>query len=367
MKKLFHLEIPENRNFGLDLLRFLAIFFVLINHGTYQLSEPLKKINPYFYLDGVLLFFVLSGFLIGGIFIRTYEKGNLKKNLFIFWIRRWMRTLPAYFFILTFVSILHYIIIGDLDIIKTLKHFFFIQNLTFFESYLFPEAWSLSIEEWFYLLLPVFTIISFTFIKNRKVGFLFVILLIIVVCPTLRFLTSKAILLPNHIEEWDQHFRSVTIFRLDSIMIGVLAAFLRHYHSQIFFHQKKIKLVIGILILITLRIFDFTFSYSSLFQTVFSFTLNSFGVFLTLPYLFEMRPPKNTNVMRFITFTSLISYSLYLVNSTLLQALFLNNIGFERPFYIKYIAYWILTFLTATLLYKFVELPFIQLRDKHYK
>ncbi|MDF2931204.1 MAG: acyltransferase [Chryseobacterium sp.] len=367
MKKLFTIEIPESRNFGLDLLRFFAIFFVLINHGSYQLSLPLKKINSFLYLDGVLLFFVLSGFLIGGIFIRTYEKNNLSKTVFKFWIRRWMRTLPAYFFVLTIVCILHFITYNELDSFKTLNHFLFIQNFTEFDSYLYPEAWSLSIEEWFYLLLPIFTLISFFFIKNKEKAFLLVIIFFLIVCPILRLIRFYNYPISNNISEWDKVFRSVTLLRLDSIMFGVLAAFLRHYYGQIFFHLKKLKLFIGILILISLRIFDLTISYSTLFQTVFSFSLNSFGVFLTLPFLFEMKLPKSKLIITGVTFTSLISYSLYLVNSTPLQALFLNRIGFEKPFYIKYLSFWILSFMIATLIYKFVELPFMKLRDKHFK
>lgn len=367
MKKLFTIDIPESRNFGLDLLRFFAIVFVLINHGSYQLSLPLKKINPYLYLDGVLLFFVLSGFLIGTIFIKLFEKKQLKKNILNFWIRRWLRTIPAYFFVLTIVCILHFNIYNELDFFKTLNHFLFVQNFTEFDSYLFPEAWSLSIEEWFYLLLPILTLVSFIFIKNKEKAFFLVIIFFILVCPALRFLQFQTHSIPNDISKWDEHFRSVTILRLDSIMFGVAAAYLNFYHEKIFFSSKKTKFIIGILMLVLLRAFDFILGYDSLIQTVFSFTLNSVAVFLMLPFLYKMKLPKSKIIVMIVTFTSLISYSLYLVNSTLLQALFLNNIGFEKPFYIKYFAYWILSFLAATLIYKFVELPFMKIRDKHFK
>lgn len=170
MKNPFKIDIPENRNFGLDLLRFFAIIFVLINHGSYQLPKTLKNINQYFYLDGVLLFFVLSGFLIGSIFIKMCEKKDLKSNIFNFWIRRWMRTIPAYFFVLLIVTFLHFIILKELDLFETIKHFLFIQNFKEFSPYLFPEAWSLSIEEWFYLLLPIFSLCFATdFIILKKV------------------------------------------------------------------------------------------------------------------------------------------------------------------------------------------------------
>ena len=52
-------------------------------------------------IDGVSIFFVLSGFLIGGILIKVLETEPATfKTLFNFWIRRWFRTLPNYLFIL---------------------------------------------------------------------------------------------------------------------------------------------------------------------------------------------------------------------------------------------------------------------------
>ncbi|MGL5234099.1 MAG: acyltransferase family protein [Empedobacter falsenii] len=366
MKKLFTIEIPETRNFGFDLLRFFAIIFVLINHASYQLPESLQKINPYFYLDGVLLFFVLSGFLIGGIFIRTYEKNNLSKSIFQFWIRRWMRTLPAYFFVLLIVCILHYFTYHELIFLKSVQHFLFVQNFTQATPYIFPEAWSLSIEECFYLLLPVFTLLAFNFSKNKKKAFFIVLLSFLIICPFFRYLKFLSLPINNNLGEWDETFRSVTILRLDSIMFGVLAAFLKNYYSAKFFHSKKIKFIIGVILILSFRIYDYIGDFSSLYQCVFSFSFNSFAVFLMLPFISSMNAPRNKKVVKFVTFTSLISYSLYLVNYTPLQVLFLNRIGFDKPFYLKYIAYWLLSFMTATLIYKFVELPFMKIRDKYF-
>jgi peptidoglycan/LPS O-acetylase OafA/YrhL len=49
------------------------------------------------WLDGVELFFVLSGFLIGGLLIDISDRQPSLRAWLIFMIRRWMRTLPAYF------------------------------------------------------------------------------------------------------------------------------------------------------------------------------------------------------------------------------------------------------------------------------
>lgn len=99
----FKLQIPENRIYGLDILRAMAILFVLNIHSVHFFSpfSLIFKILTPLNLDGVTLFFVLSGFLIGGILINQFEKDRITFNtLANFWVRRWFRTLPNYFFIL---------------------------------------------------------------------------------------------------------------------------------------------------------------------------------------------------------------------------------------------------------------------------
>ena len=60
----------ENRIFGLDLLRSIAILLVLFAHGDFILKENITNYNGIIKLDGVDFFFVLSGFFIGGILIK---------------------------------------------------------------------------------------------------------------------------------------------------------------------------------------------------------------------------------------------------------------------------------------------------------
>ena len=115
----------------------------------------------YIYLDNSLfseyisflfveLFFVLSGFVLYSQLIKVYS--NIK-NFKVFIIRRWMRTLPVFF-----IAIICYSIIFNEFNNDTLKYLFFIQKS--FPNFLLNDyivvAWSLSIEEWFYFLFPIF-------------------------------------------------------------------------------------------------------------------------------------------------------------------------------------------------------------------
>jgi len=153
--------VAANRIFGLDLLRCLAIILVLITH-TIPLLDPagFVKISVYTGYFGVELFFVLSGFLIGTILLKVYYQENQLNfsNIKIFWMRRWFRTLPNYYLMFLVYGILLYFAhhLNVFGHIRYLSYLFFLQNsVTPQPNEFFPVAWSLSVEEWFYLIFPV--------------------------------------------------------------------------------------------------------------------------------------------------------------------------------------------------------------------
>ena len=97
-------QSARQRIFGLDLLRAIAIGLVLLCHITPFFVFPLA---PGWFAEvsalaslGVDLFFVLSGFLIGGILLRDLDRGASFRSLVAFWSRRWWRTLPNYYLFL---------------------------------------------------------------------------------------------------------------------------------------------------------------------------------------------------------------------------------------------------------------------------
>ena len=383
-REFFHLEISKNRIFGLDLLRFIAIFMVLLGHSLILAPGNLKPyVYPFIY-DGVAIFFVLSGFLIGGILIKILNKENPSyKGLLDFWKRRWMRTLPAYFLVLIFLIFYTLIFLPKNFPEGWYRFFFFTQNfLGHYRPGFFAEAWSLSIEEWFYLSVPL---ILFSFLivfkTSTKYTILIVSLIIIILVTWYRHHLYYSFDISNNPNQHQlklfKNFLSLgieyqVIPRLDSIMYGVLGAFLAYYNPKIWNNKLNVFLFfIGLYILYYTK-FNIGKSYAPL-AVIWYPTIFSMAIFIMLPFLSNMRKGigKWTS---WITFFSLISYSMYLVNLNIVAiAIIKHTIHGDYSldkfipgdyWVIDYILFWLLTIFISFILYKFIEVPFMKMRDK---
>ncbi|HUM52796.1 MAG TPA: acyltransferase family protein, partial [Chitinophagales bacterium] len=111
IKEFFTIEIDyKNRIYGFDIMRAIGILIVVYAHGR-SMMQFFPVFNNFISVIGFWLmdlFFVLSGYLIGMILIKFYEKEktfNLK-TAYNFWIRRWFRTLPNYYLVLFVTAIL---------------------------------------------------------------------------------------------------------------------------------------------------------------------------------------------------------------------------------------------------------------------
>jgi peptidoglycan/LPS O-acetylase OafA/YrhL len=143
LKKLLRIELHPDRIYGLDILRALAILFVVAGHGEHLIPEARYKYVNFFLFDGVSIFFVLSGFLIGGILIKILQENSIDSKLIInFWIKRWFRTLPNYFLVLIILILLNLLFIDNFGFHDYKSYFLFSQNL--FSAH--PDFFSRSLE-----------------------------------------------------------------------------------------------------------------------------------------------------------------------------------------------------------------------------
>ena len=159
----------RGRLLELDGIRGIACILVLLDHVIFSNLPSLPgigRLTPWL-IGGVDLFFVLSGFLIGGILIDNKLASNYFKGC---WIRRAGRVWPVYYLlVLTFFAVLAlkpYLSAPWLDrfllrdTMPLWTYPLFLQNFAQASDNWFGGArwvastWSLAIEEQFYLLAP---------------------------------------------------------------------------------------------------------------------------------------------------------------------------------------------------------------------
>ena len=363
-------EINRERVFGLDILRALAIFFVLMGHGSLFMPMRFQVLQWMLIpIDAVSLFFVLSGFLIGRILIDTFSKREIGiRTVVVFWSRRWLRTLPAYFAMLLLLAVVY----QKFDKSFLLKYALFIQNFKTPLPEWFAESWSLTIEEWFYLLTPM---VLFVLIKIAKLktphAFLVMCLGFMIVFPAFRLYRYFHMSLPLQHRVWDFYFRMQVVTRLDAIMYGVFGAYIYRYYRQVWEQQKKKRAIIGTIIILVNRCIAYYFAITqvgALYNSVFCFCVDSIAILMLMPYFESLKKGKG-KIGKVVTFISVISYSLYLVNFALVSLWIMYifpHFGLTGNSYyaMKYGVYWIISFVLAVCLYLAVEYPYLQFRDK---
>ncbi|GAB4034742.1 acyltransferase family protein [Spirosoma gilvum] len=380
------------RVFGLDVMRALAILIVVDAHATIALKEYYNGLFIHHLLpDGVELFFVLSGFLIGGILIRSYEKkGDFNGQVLLnFWTRRWFRTLPNYYLVLTGLIVFALLRAWRSGLHHTLpakglllKYYLFLQNFANPVPDFFPETWSLAIEEWSYISLPLVlwgmhTLFAARWSRQRIV--LLTILIIIVGTNLYRFITALQIPL----SEGELQYRGMVMTRLDAISYGVLAAYAKNYFPSQWTNTalRRRLLLIGVLIsaLVSFSASILVIGYYykagihlgyTFFKRTLYFPLMGLSMALIVPYMDGWRTATGiwakAGISRAITHISLISYSMYLLNLTPIMLTIIERIPTTSLAmgWAKVGLFWVLVIILSTLLYKFFEKPVTELRER---
>lgn len=224
---------------GLDHLRAFAITFVFLYH--YRIFNHPDWVNTIgdFGWTGVDLFFVLSGFLITSQLLAE-EKISLRN----FYIKRIFRIFPAYFLMVALYFCFPFLRERP-NLAPLWKFLTFTQNLglDLKATGAFSHAWSLCIEEQFYLLLPLLMLILPKRIGAWLIGGLFL------AGFGIRLFCWYHMYVPATVDNWVVWYKWIyypTFCRLDGLLIGVTLAAVQHKLAA-----YRIHLLIAGLVLIT--------------------------------------------------------------------------------------------------------------------
>lgn len=216
------MTILENeRVYSLDFLRGMAAFAVAIPHFLsieYSQTIELEIIS----ILSVEIFFALSGFVLAPQIIYCLTEPNMI-NLRIFLVRRWIRTVPLFLLALLAMTFLTRQNFGG----DFIRYGIYSSNLWAQLNTVdyFQTAWSLSIEEWFYIVFPILGMIARYKSRMEQTRFLFNFSILFIL---LIFLIRSVF---GDFDNWGDSVRRITIFRLDAIAFGFLI-FLLLYKVQ---------------------------------------------------------------------------------------------------------------------------------------
>lgn len=177
-----------------DGYRFLAIFPVLLMHIFTALTRTLpnaKESVPQTIKEiigtgetGVLIFFVISGFILALPFAKFYLQEGKPISLQRYYMRRLTRLEPTYFITMIFFFVVHIVLHTDTGghlLRYLLASLSYNHNIIYGEgSIINPVAWSLEVEIQFYILVPLLTKIFSIHLKNSRYA---IYLLIMVMGP----------------------------------------------------------------------------------------------------------------------------------------------------------------------------------------
>jgi peptidoglycan/LPS O-acetylase OafA/YrhL len=350
----------------LDSLRAIAVLFVLFDHFyscKTQALPFLKQSIPWGGI-GVRFFFVLSGFLITYILLKnrgSYEAGisTLSEALRVFYARRALRIFPIYF-----IAVFGTLALSISPVRETL--FWLISHTSNF--YIakrgdwhgpISHLWSLSVEEQFYLVWPLFIILT------PKRYLLSAISVVILSAPVFRHICSVL----------EIKFLTVYVLpfgHIDLFGIGALLAYLKFFNVQ----NRAVTIFLKASLLLGIASFFDTAIYAPAFRPkffgCFSYTFNGLlygwiiwnaaeGFKGIAGRILEMSP---------LVYIGKISYGIYLYHLFIPEIIrlhferFYNYLG-NQSIFVQLLIFTPITLVISSISWFIVEKPILSLKEKH--
>jgi peptidoglycan/LPS O-acetylase OafA/YrhL len=355
----------RERQPGLDLLRALAVIVVVIYHAALFGFKLPGRVDRFGWI-GVDLFFVLSGYLIGGQLLAPLARGN-QINLGRFFARRVLRIMPAYFAVLAIYFLLpswrEYP-----DMSQPLWKFLLsVQNIALHGGTAFSHAWSLAVEDQFYLALPFLLL----FLYRRPRAAIITPCLIVIGGLVLRaFLAAK-----NPSVDGGVSFRGFqawiyypTWTRLDPLVFGVALAAIEKFQPQ--WWQRLMGTAAWLWLpgfaLIAYALYLGESDHLTVTACVWQFPLIAIGMAALLICVVSPRSLFRRIAIPGAAFVASIAYSAYLVQKLAIHAFsrFCADHNIRPTSALALVGVELCVYIAATILFVSIERPFLLLRRR---
>ena len=315
-------RIPE-----LDGLRGVAILLVLLCHGLFEQQPKSKLLTGLLVVgrltwSGVDLFFVLSGFLIGGILLDACRSPRYYQT---FYARRVFRILPLYGLLLALFSIRFLTPNGSAGplgafsatVVPLLSYATFTQNIAMalagtFGAGTMAATWSLAVEEQFYLTIPW----AIRQMSRRKL--MWCLLGVVIAAPVLR----TALLVFYH----HGGFAAYVLMpcRADALSLGVLSALLMRTPAAWTYLLARRSKLVQLTWLLASGLVVLTYRGESFSNSSVVVGYSWLGLFYTACLLLAVSTPSGwfrsalrSGILRVL---GLYSYCVYLIHLPLMEA-----------------------------------------------
>ncbi len=358
-----HDKIP-----ALDHLRALAITLVLLYH--YRLFAHPAWVDAWcgFGWVGVDLFFALSGYLIARQIFADKKRGSFSVKTFF--IKRFFRILPAYWVVLA----LYFLLPGfsESDRFAPLwKYLSFTQNFGLDLRYhrAFSHAWSLCIEEQFYLLLP-FTVLLLYYLRLRRAG-LWLLLALFLSGFGFRMVSWEVLTdtanADNFGLHWYKYIYYPTYNRLDSLLAGVAVAGIFSFFPRVagaIRRHANLILLFGVLLIAAA--YFFCSDMLTFRATVFGYPL----IALAFGCMVASAVCENSLLNKYSFFLTsrlaTLSYSVYLLHKGINHMVqqYVESVGLPTEDNLTFFICMACAIAAALVLHYTVERPFLALRRR---